>query len=53
MSDGTVKAFECRDPDPDGNNPRWGQQVCVWGYGSECQPPKWICGEISYWQRCQ
>jgi hypothetical protein len=29
MSDGTVKAFECIDPDPDGNNPRWGQQVCV------------------------
>ncbi len=29
MPSGTIKQFECVDPDPERNNPSWGQQVCV------------------------
>jgi hypothetical protein len=29
MSDGTIKDFECVDPDPEVNRIPWGQQICV------------------------
>jgi len=29
MSDGTIKGFECIDFNPDGNEPLWGQQICL------------------------
>ncbi len=29
MPSGTIKQFECVDPDPERNNSSWGQQVCV------------------------
>ncbi len=29
MSDGTIKSFECIDPDPEADKPLWGQQICV------------------------
>jgi hypothetical protein len=29
MPDGTIKGFECIDPAPDADKPRWGQQICV------------------------
>jgi len=29
MSSGTIKQFQCVDPDPEGNKPSWGQTVCI------------------------
>ncbi|MBD2014302.1 hypothetical protein H6F96_09995 [Microcoleus sp. FACHB-53] len=29
MSGGTIESFKCIDFDPEGNNPPWGEQVCL------------------------